>query len=161
MFKRVKVHESEKGVLFRDGRFLRLLDPGLHWIRGEVTLVDVRRRDTMIDAAPVLTRDLVPVGVRLMVTYRVTDPKAALLQSFEYRVHLANDAVAAVHRCVSPVAMADLAAEHNRLDHQIHDRLKLEAASYGLRVEDVAIVQVRFPKAIRRKLKRMEVPGPS
>ena len=160
MFKRVKVNEHERALLFREGRFLRLLDPGCHWIRGETVLVDVRRRDTMIDAAPVLTRDLVPVGVRLQVAWRVTDPRTAVLQSTEFRAHLVNDAVASVHRSVSPVAMADLAAEHNRLENTIQDRLALEAVSYGLRVEDVAIVQVRFPRALRRKLKRMEVTGP-
>jgi len=160
MFKRVKVNEYERALLFREGRFLRLLDPGIHWVRGETVLVDVRRRQTMVEAAPVRTRDLVPVGVLMMVTYRVTDPQAALLQACKFDAHLDYDAVAAVHRSVSTVAMADLAAEHLRLEHLIHDRLALEVSSYGLRVEDVAIVQVRFPRAIRRHLKRMEVPGP-
>lgn len=161
MFKRVKVLEFEKGLLFRDGRYLRLLEPGVHWIRGEVTLVDLRRRQTMVDGAPVHTRDLVPVGILMMVTYRVTDPEAALLQDCKYDSSLDYDAVAAIHRSVSTVAMADLAAEHLRLEQQVHDRLSLEVSSYGLRVEDVAIVQVRFPRAIRKKLKRQEVSGPS
>ena len=157
MFKRITVNEFEQALLFRNGRFVRLLDPGVHWIRGEAVVVDVRRRDTVVDVAPVHTRDLVPVGVRLQVSYRVTDPQAALLRSFEYRTHLANDACAAVHRSVTAVPMAGLSATHRTLEHQIHDRLSLEAAAYGLRVEDVAIVQVRFPRALRRKLKRMEV----
>ena len=156
MFKRTKVHEFERALLFRDGRFVRLLEPGVHWIRGEVTVVDVRRRDTRVDAGPVLTRDLVPVGVRLLVTYRVTDPQAAVLQSCEYQAHLVRAAVASIHRSVSVVALVDLGAEHNRLENMIQDRLALETTSYGLRVEDVAIVQVRFPRALRRKLKRME-----
>ena len=157
MFRRLTVSEFEQALLFRDGRFVRLLDPGVHWIRGEATLVDLRRRDTHVDVAPVHTRDLVPIGVRLQVSYRVTDPKAALLRSFEYRAHLVNDASAAVHRSISAVPMSGLSESHRSLEHQIHDRLSLEAASYGLRVEDVAILQLRFPRALRRKLKRMEV----
>jgi regulator of protease activity HflC (stomatin/prohibitin superfamily) len=160
MWKRIRVSEFEKAILFREGRFVRLLDPGIHWIRGEALVVDLRRRDTAVDAAPVQTRDLVPIGVRLMIAYRVRDPVAAILQSYEYRAHLVNDAVASVHRSVSEVPMAGLSAEHNRLEREIQDRLALEVASYGLRVEDVAIVQIRFPRALRRKLKRMEVPGP-
>jgi regulator of protease activity HflC (stomatin/prohibitin superfamily) len=159
MFKRLKVFEFERGILFRDGRFVRVLDPGFHWIRGEVTMVDLHRRDTMVDVGPVLTRDLVPIGVRLKVSWRVRDPKAALLGSFEYRAQLVNDATASVHRALTPLPMAELAAEHNRLEETIQDRLALEVVSYGLRVEDVSIVQVRFPRALRRKLKRMEVGG--
>ena len=153
MFRRVNVREFEQGVLYRDGRLIRVLDPGIHWVRGEVVPVDLRRRDWEVDAAPVLTRDLVPIGIRLQIAYRVTDPVAAL------RTHLVHDAVSAVHRSVSGVPMADLAAEHNRLEFAIQDRLAIETGAYGLRVEDVAIVQVRFPKALRRKLKRMEVGG--
>ena len=159
MFKRLKVWEFERGILFRDGRFVEVLEPGFHWVRGEVPTVDLRRRDTMVDVGPVLTRELVPVGVRLMVSYRVRDPKAALLQSFEFRTQLVNDATAAVHRELSPLPMADLSAEHNRLEERIQDRLALEVVSYGLRVEDVSILQVRFPRALRRKFKRMEVGG--
>ena len=157
MFKRITVSEFERALLFRDGRYVRLLEPGAHWIRGETVPVDVRRRDTLVEVAPVHTLDLVPIGVRLMVSYRVTDPEAALLRSFEYRTHLVNDATAAVHRSVSAVPTACLSASQRTLEHQIHDRLSLEAASYGLRVEDVAIVQVRFPRALRKKFKRMEV----
>lgn len=156
MFRRMKLSEFEKGLLLREGRLVRLLGPGVHWVRGEVVAFDLRRRDTPVDAAPVLTRDAVPIGVRLQVTYRVTDPAAAHLCVYAYRAHLANDAVAALHRSVSKVTVLDLGAEHNRLEAEIQDRLALEAAGYGLRVEDVAMVQVRFPKALRRKLKRME-----
>lgn len=159
MFKRVTVSEFEKALLFRDGRFVRLLEPGAHWVRGEAVAVDLRRRDTEVLAAPVRSRELVPFGVRLRVSYRVKDPLAALLQAFEYRAHLVNDAVSTVHRVVSPVALADLSAEHNRMEQQIQDRLALEVVSYGLRVEDVSILEFRFPRALRKKLKMTEVTG--
>jgi len=157
MFKRFTVSEFEQALLFRDGRFVRVLDPGVHWIRGEAVRVDVRRRDTLVDVAPVHTQDLVPIGVSLQIAYRVTDPKAAVLSASDYRAHLENDATAAVHRSVSAVPMAGLSAVHRTLEHQLHDRLSLETASYGVRVEDVAIIGVRFPRSIRKKLKRMEV----
>jgi regulator of protease activity HflC (stomatin/prohibitin superfamily) len=157
MFQRFKVSEFERALLFRDGRFVRLLDPGVHWIRGEAVVVDVRRQDAVVDVAPVHTLDQVPIGVSLQVSYRVTDAKAAVLRSTDYRAHLENDATAAVCRSISAVPMVGLSASHRTMEHQIHDRLSLEAVSYGLRVEDTAIVAVRFPRSIRKKLKRMEV----
>jgi membrane protease subunit (stomatin/prohibitin family) len=80
-----------------------------------------------------------------------------MLRSTDYRAHLANDATAAVHRSLSEIPMSALTASQRSMEHQVHDRLSLEAVSYGLRVEDTAIVQVRFPRALRKKLKRMEV----
>jgi regulator of protease activity HflC (stomatin/prohibitin superfamily) len=157
MFKRLTVNEFERTLLFRHGRYVRLLDPGVHWVRGETVTVDVRRRDTQVDAAPVHTLDLVPVGVRLQIAYRVADPEAAVLRSFDYRGHLVNDATSAVHRSLSTVSMAGLSVLRRPLEDEIHDRLSLEAKGYGVRVEDTAILQVRFPKVLRKKLKRMEV----
>jgi hypothetical protein len=58
------------------------------------------------------------------------------------------------------VPVLELSEKHRHLEHEIHDRLALEVATYGLRVEDVGIVQVRLPRTLRKKLKRMEVPGP-
>src|SRR6187549_1777219 len=103
MFKRVKVNEYERALLFREGRFLRLLDPGVHWIRGEAVKVDLRRQDTAVDAAPVLTLDLVPVGIWLRVSYRVTNPESVVFQATDWASHLLNDAVASVHRAISQV----------------------------------------------------------
>ena len=48
MFKRITVSEFEQALLFRDGRFVRLLDPGVHWIRGEAVLVDVGVKDLIL-----------------------------------------------------------------------------------------------------------------
>ncbi|HZE98616.1 MAG TPA: SPFH domain-containing protein [Planctomycetota bacterium] len=160
MFKRVKVSEFEQAVLFRDGRLVRRLDPGIHWVRGEAVIVDLRRRDTEVLAAPVQLRELLPLGIRLRISYRVKDPVAALLQVYEYRTHLANDAISTVHRVVSPVSMAELSSERVRLEQQIHDRLALETSAYGLRVEEVSILEYRLPRSIRKRLKQMEVTGP-
>ncbi len=160
MFKRIQVSPFQKALVIRDGRLVRVLDPGAYWIRGAVIPVDLRRKDTVVDVAPVRTREMVPVGIRLRVSYRVSDASAVFLRSVDPRSSLENDATASVHRVVSTVPVAELAVEHNRLEFAVLDRLRLEASSYGLRVEDVAIVQVRLPRALRRKAKRMEVTGP-
>jgi regulator of protease activity HflC (stomatin/prohibitin superfamily) len=158
MFDFMKVMEYQRGVLFRDGRFVRLLEPGLHLVRGEVVLVDLRRQLRSVDAV-VRTRDGVPVGVELMVAFRVADPRAAVVRAEDYAWLLANDARASVYRAVSMLRVTELAGAHNRLELEVQDRLALEAESYGIRVEDVSVRQVRYPRALRRKLKRMEVPG--
>lgn len=157
MFKRITVSEFERALLFRQGRFVRLLEPGVHWVRGNAIRVDLRRRDTLVEVAPVHTLDLVPVGVRLLVTYRVTDPAAALLKVYEYRTNLVNDATAAVHRSMATMSLGALSALRRPLEAEIRDRLALETESYGLRIEDLSIIQIRVPRALRRKLKRMEV----
>lgn len=156
MFRRVEIPAFYVGALFREGRLVRMLEPGARWVRGEVVLVDVRRRRLDVQAAPVLTKDGVPLGLRPEIVFRVADPARAVTQVESYVWHLKNDARAAAYRSVSARSLAEIIAGHNRLELEIQDRLALEASAYGVRVEDVALHEVRIPRDIRRRMKRGE-----
>jgi regulator of protease activity HflC (stomatin/prohibitin superfamily) len=154
MFRRVTILEYERGLLIREGRLVGVLDPGPHWVRGEVVRADLRRRTAVVDHGPVFTRDAVPVGVQAQASYRVLDPRAAWLNVTDVGLQVTRDAQSSVVRAVSAFELSELSREHNRLELDIQDRLALEASAYGVRVEGVAVVTVRYPKAIRRQLKR-------
>ena len=45
------------------------------------------------------------------------------------------------------------------MELDIQDRLDFETSTYGVRIEEVQVLEVRYPRAIRRRMKRNEVPG--
>ena len=51
---RVTIHRHERGRLFRDGEFLRVLDPGYHWSLG---FLAGRRVDIVRTSDPWLVHD--------------------------------------------------------------------------------------------------------
>ena len=160
MVRRVKVRANERGLLYRRGRFVRVLEPGVTWMLGgvEVDLVDMRRRRVFVDAAPAQLKDGVPVGLEAMVSFRVTDPvKARDVDDAEW--HVGNDARAALYRAAATVALAELTGSRARLEADALDRLSLEASTYGMRIEDLAVLEIRYPRWIRRQLKRVGTPG--
>ena len=95
MIRRVTVHETEVGLLYRKGRFERLLAPGRHWLAGShvrVTRVDTRRRLLTVGSQEVLTSDSVQLRLSVMVAFRVADPARAMheFESYEHELHLAT-----------------------------------------------------------------------
>ncbi len=74
------IHQAEKGLVERFGRFKETLDPGLRFI---IPFMDTLRhrvdmRETVLDIEPqpVITKDNVTVTVDAVVYYYVTEAKA-------------------------------------------------------------------------------------
>ena len=49
----------ERGLVYRQGRSVRVLEPGAYWVFGPVSVyhVDMRRRRVFVDVAPVQLKD--------------------------------------------------------------------------------------------------------
>ena len=95
MIRHVTIHETEVGLLYRKGRFERLLDAGRHRLLGvqiSVTRVDTRRRLLTVASQEVLTSDSVQLRLSVMVAFRVIDPVRAVheYESYEHELHLAT-----------------------------------------------------------------------
>jgi len=76
--KEITVCEYERGLLYRDGRLERVLEPGLYqfWARErvEVAKVSLREMSRVVAGQEILTADRVEVRLSLVAQYRVTDP---------------------------------------------------------------------------------------
>jgi len=158
MLHRVTILEFERGLQLRNGRIVRVLAPGTHWVLGRVERADLRLRSVEVDAGGVRTREEIPVGVAARITYRLTDPAAAFVRVRSVAAQLQADARAAIVRTMASAVVGALAREHLRLEQQVQDRLSLDAHAYGTRVEDVAILPIRYPRALRRRWKQGEAP---
>ena len=95
MIRHITIHETEVGLLYRKGRFERLLEAGRHRLVGlqvRVTRVDTRRRLLTVGSQEVLTSDSVQLRFSVLVAFRVTDPARATheFESYEHELHVAT-----------------------------------------------------------------------
>ena len=89
----VTVHDYERGLRYRRGRFSGLVDPGTHVTIApltEIRVLDGRPSFVTIEGQEVLTADGVPLKVSLAARYVVGDPVAAVTgdQSYGRAMHL-------------------------------------------------------------------------
>jgi regulator of protease activity HflC (stomatin/prohibitin superfamily) len=152
MLRRAVIHESHVGLLYRHGRFERLLGPGGHWLIGpghEVVPVDLRRRLLVVSGQEVLTSDTVQVRASAVVAYRVADAPRALHEFDSYETEL---------RVATQLALRTAAGEHP-LDDLLEQRLGLRerltalvadrAAELGLALHSVELRDLMLPGSIK------------
>jgi regulator of protease activity HflC (stomatin/prohibitin superfamily) len=70
--------------------------------------------------------------------------------------HVLRDARAALARSVSARDVESLATARDEVEREVEGRLALAATAYGVHVDDVWLVELRLPRALRRAWKRGE-----
>lgn len=157
---KITIRNGTKGLVFRAGTLVRVLEPGTHrlaaWLRREtVELVDVRERAIELDVAPLETRDNVPVGVTGFVAWRIVDPTVTLRVG-NVAERLEQEARATLAGEVARVPALNLAWALRAIAADVHDRLSLEAGRLGVKVASVGLTGVRFPRRLRQLIKSEE-----
>lgn len=81
----VFVDEFEKGVILRQGRFHRVVGPGLRWVRplaqDEVLTVNVKPEPMHLDIQSLHTADGYNCNIQIGIIWRVTDVKEFLIEN--------------------------------------------------------------------------------
>jgi regulator of protease activity HflC (stomatin/prohibitin superfamily) len=75
---RLIVAEYEQALIYTDGRYVRAVGPGRHWLwqvfrRQTAVLFDTRQQSVSLAGQEILTRDHVPLRITLAATYQVSD----------------------------------------------------------------------------------------
>jgi len=155
--KEIIINESHRGLELTDGAFTRVLAPGRYPLpkrrtffgrrlpEVNITLVDVRERELTIKGQEILTFDKVAIRVNIVVQFRVTDPKAAVLEVASYEDRLYSDAQLAARRSLAAMTLEDILTNRTRLSEDILADVKEIAARYGVAILRADVKDLVFP----------------
>ncbi len=147
------VFEYERGLRFVDGHLRREHGAGRWWHRRGTTIVhkiDLRPMLLPVNGQEVLSRDGVAVKASLSATYRVVDPKTAVLGSADYTSALYAELQQALRVAVSAADVEALLASRAELGPQMLRDVEPAAARIGLAVERVAIRDLTLPGELKK-----------
>lgn len=154
LYKRVDVMDFQKGRLYYDGKFVKLLDEGAYYfwnngIKVEVGLVDTRLMQMNIQGQEILTLDKVAVRINFVCRYKIVD---------YVRIHTAIDDYEEQVRVLAQLALREYVG-HNRLDELLENkeqladfvfkRLKEKEAEYFVAFSDAGVKDIILPGEIR------------
>jgi regulator of protease activity HflC (stomatin/prohibitin superfamily) len=150
---RIVVQEWERVLVYRDGRFERVLEAGRHRLarrrRRQVRVV-VRPRLLVVPTQEVLTSDGLSVKASLTVASRVVDPR---------RWHEAVDGAdgflyaalqVALREAVAERTLEELIAARGTLPDEVRERVAGTAAEFGFGIDSLALRDVMVPAELRR-----------
>ena len=149
----VVVPEGFTALLYRRGRFVRVLAPGAHRVPrpGRSTQqVDMRQRYFTVPGQEVLSQDQVGLKLSLTVRFAVAEPEPALHRVQNFTDALYQAVQLALREEVGRHPLEELAAGRVDLGQRMRERVAGEVRAFGLSVVAVDVKDVMLPADLRR-----------
>jgi regulator of protease activity HflC (stomatin/prohibitin superfamily) len=147
------VNEAQAGLLYRHGRFARVVSAGRHVVWGfgwTMNTIDLRKASVLIAGQEVLTADNVALKLSLLVTHQVADPVKAAHETQNWAGDIYNAAQLALRAVIGAVTVEALLAQRLDVGSQLVARVQPEAAKIGVNVLAVEVKDVMFPAELKR-----------
>jgi regulator of protease activity HflC (stomatin/prohibitin superfamily) len=149
----VTVHEYERGLRFRQGRLVGLVDPGTHVaIRpySEIRLIDGRPTSITVPGQEILTSDGVALRVSLTARYVVADPVAAVTGDQSYVAALYTLLHGGLREAIAGRSADDILGARTSLGPAVAEAVASDLARLGVELLSVDVRDVMVPTELKR-----------
>ena len=150
---RITVFEYERGLRFRRGRFNRVLEPGAYWYFPAFThiqKVDIRPARVAVAGQEVLSADGVAVKASLAATYRIIDPRRAILETDDFRTAAYTEMQLALRAIVSETKVEDLLQQRAELGSRLKTIPAANLSAIGIELQDAALRDLTLPGELKK-----------
>jgi regulator of protease activity HflC (stomatin/prohibitin superfamily) len=152
------IHQAEKGLVERFGRYKETLDPGLRFL---VPFMDSLRarvdmRETVLDIAPqpVITKDNVTVTVDAVVYYYVTDAKAVRYEVANFHAAVSKLAQTNLRNVIGDMSLDETLTSRERINAALRDTLDEATDKWGVKVTRVEVKEIEPPRDISEAMSK-------
>jgi len=156
----VNVGRGSEGVLFLDGRFVALLEPGLYafW-RGvaDVRVVEVDLREASLDVGgqEIMTADKVTLRLNAVVAYRVADARKSVTATEDARAALYREAQLALRAVLGARDLDALLADKDVVGREVEELLRRRSAELGLTVLSAGVRDIILPGDMKELMNKV------
>lgn len=147
------VFEFERGLRYRRGRFIGVLEPGVYWVTrryGRISKVDVRPYYLVVPGQELLSQDGVGVKVSLAANIQVVDPEAAVNKVQDYRAAVYAVLQLACRDLVSAMKVEDLLTSRPQLGASMMEKSMAPIAEIGVKLVSAEIRDLMLPGDLKR-----------
>jgi len=151
-----KIHEYERGLHLRGGRFVSVDLPGWHMqipLVDTVIIVTVNERLGYVERVPAMTSDDVTMDVSLQYTYRVTDPKTFALQVADPERIIFEFVQGKLRDVVNTKDMTEVMHSRAEMNREVMEALEEKASGYGVEFVTVQIQSASPPEEVVTAIK--------
>ncbi len=149
------INQYERGVKFRLGKFVGLLQPGFNWIIPiieSVEKVDIRIVAMDIPSQEVMSQDNVPIKVNGVVFFRVINAGKSILEVENYQYAVSQLAQAALREMTGKAELDTILAKRDEIGQKIRQLVDKETDPWGVDVTDVKIKDIEMPENMKRAM---------
>lgn len=149
-----KLEPSEKGLLFVDGVFTKILDPGTYmWWKNATTIAvtkaDIRTVSLEVIGQEILTKDKAQIRINFSAQYQVTDIVKALLENKDYEKQLYTLMQLVLRTYIGQMTLDELMENKAEIAKYIIDVSAEEVKALGLVVLNAGVKDIILPGDVR------------
>ncbi len=151
-----KIHEFERGLHLRGGRFLDVQTPGWHAqipLVDTVIIVKVNERLGYVERIPAMTSDNVTMDVSLQYTYRVTNPERFALAVDDPERIVFEFVQGRLRDVINTKAMTGVMNQRTEMNLEMIQVLKEKEDQYGVEFMTVQIQSASPPAEVLSAIK--------
>ncbi|MFC2025487.1 SPFH domain-containing protein [Chloroflexota bacterium] len=152
------IHQAEKGLVERFGRYKQTLDPGLQFI---IPFIDSLRyrvdmRETVLDVEPqpVITKDNVTVTVDAVVYYYVTDAKDVRYEVANFYIAVSKLAQTNLRNVIGDMSLDETLTSRERINATLRETLDEATDKWGVKVTRVEVKEIEPPRDISEAMSK-------
>ena len=153
LFTKVLVYENERALLYRDGKFVKTLEPGKYWLWNRNMLIkrmDIRANWMHLSSQELLTADNMQVKISVVVQYRVLDAYTALELVENHYTALYTMAQLALRDAIASMKIEELMTARDEVAEALTKALAPKAAEFGVEVILVGIRDIMLPGEVKK-----------
>ena len=179
IIKKVTIFDYEKGLLYKNGKFEKLLEAGTYWCNDFQTLnsttgtyntsnfatrnyrnksngktiikkVDLRPSNITINAQELLSLDNISLKVTIVARYEIIDPFKALNKVQNYYEDLYLQTQIALREIVGSSKIDQLLENRAEINTKLSELILPKAEEIGLKVHFVSIKDIIFPGELKQ-----------
>jgi regulator of protease activity HflC (stomatin/prohibitin superfamily) len=144
------VKEYDQAALFRFGKFLRILGPGMHFkipVFDDPDVHTVVPTTLQLPAQSVTTKDGRQVVVKAVVKYSIADLEVFAVKAFDAKDALSDRTCGIVFRTIRSKTWDE--THDTDMNPEITKEARREAKRWGIAVEEVTIVSYQQMRSLR------------
>lgn len=150
------ITEYQRGVLFRFGRLVGVLGPGLNVIFpfgiDKVWKIDLRTFTIDVLKQEVITRDNIPVMVDAVVYFNVVDPVLAVTKVANYTTSTTLLGQTILRSILGQHELDEILSKRSELNEILKNLLDADTDPWGIKVTAVEIKSIEIPDSMKRAM---------
>jgi len=149
------IEQYERGVVFRFGRVIRTLEPGLRFVIpliDRVEPVDLQVVTLALEPQQVITKDSVSLGIKTVVYYKVEDPVKSVVEIEVPEEAITQLGQAIMRRVVGGKDLSQVLEHGKEVSDAIQTDLESGAQEWGLKITRIEIKDIDLPEGMRRAM---------
>ncbi len=153
-----QINEYERGVLFRFGKFKRILNPGWRLtfpIIDTMKKVDIRTKAVDVPEQDAITKDNVSIRINAVLYYKIFDASKAVIAVENYKYAVAQLAQTTMRNAVGSISLDELLAERDKISEEICKIVDEATDPWGVKVENVELKDIALPEEMKRVIARV------